>query len=401
MNVNVQDFRRVARRKLPTAVFDHIDCGAGDEHTVRDNEAAFQAVRFRPRAMVDISARDQGMTVFGRRVEMPVLLGPGGVQRMVHRDGEVAAARAAARMGTIYTLGTAASCSIEEVADAARGGTLWFQLYLWRNRDLVRSLVERAQRAGYHALVLTIDAKNPGRRDRDLRNGVITSKPLTRQAGGHARLSAFPEITAAHVVNALLHPGWLTRHYLFAPPITFKNVTAEDARYANAAWTGPGEIQKRMNEAATWDEIRWLRDIWKGPLVIKGVLTEETARNSFESGADGVIVSNHGGRFLDGLPATFDALPRVVEVAAGRNKEVLIDGGIRRGTDVVKAIALGARACLIARPFFYALATDGQRGVVTLLELLRKEIDSCLGALGCPRLEDVDASWLDFTEVRR
>ncbi|MDE3100705.1 MAG: alpha-hydroxy-acid oxidizing protein [Chloroflexota bacterium] len=387
----------MAKRKLPTAVFDHVDCAAGDEQTVRENEAAFRSIHFRPRAMVDVSERTQRRTVLGRTIEMPVILGPGGVQRMVHRDGEVAAARAATRMGTIYTLGTAASCSIEEVADAAKGGTLWFQLYLWRSRDLVRSLVERAERAGYHALVLTIDSKNPGRRDRDLRNGVITSRPRTREAGGHARLSAFPEIRAEHIVDALRHPGWLLRHYLFAPPITFKNVTAEDARYANASWVGPGEIQRRINEAATWEEIRFLRQIWRGPLVLKGILTGEDACLAFDNGADAVIVSNHGGRFLDGLPATFDALPRVVEAAGTRNKEVLIDGGVRRGSDVIKALAVGARACLIARPFFYALAADGERGVVTLLDLLKREIDSCLGALGCPNIDMVDRDVLDET----
>ncbi|MDE3100690.1 MAG: alpha-hydroxy-acid oxidizing protein [Chloroflexota bacterium] len=395
--INVDDYRHAARRKLPRSVFDFVDSGAGDEGTTRANEQAFRAIKFRPRHMVDVSGRHQGTTVLGREIAMPVILGPAAPVRIVHRDGELAAARAAGRMGTIYSLSTGGSCSIEEVADAARGTTLWFQVYMWRSRDLVRQLVERADRAGYHAIILTIDSTTPALRDRDLRNGLLTSGRRPRFYADHARLSLLPRLTVGTVIDALRHPEWLFRHYLFAPPIVLKNVTAEDSRYASTSWAGPALIQKRMSETATWDEVRFLREIWKGPLIVKAVLTAEDAAAAFDHGADAVIVSNHGGRHLDGLPATVDVLPRVMEVADKRGKEVLLDGGVRRGIDVVKAVALGARACLFARPYFWALSVAGEDGVVALLEMLKKEIDSAIGALGRRTLADLDTSVLDFT----
>jgi L-lactate dehydrogenase (cytochrome) len=394
--INSEDFRAAAKRRLPRVVFDFVDSGAGAEGTTRANEEAFSAIKFHPRHMVNVSERSQQTKVFGRPVEMPVLLGAAGPARMLHPEGDRAAARAAARLGTVHTLGTGASSSIEEVAGAAGNGTLWYQVYMWRSRALIQSLVERADRAGYHAIVLTIDTATAARRDRDLRNGLLTSGRRPRIYDNHAKLSIMPRLTVRTVLDVMRHPRWLLGTYLLTPPITFKNVTAEDARFAATSWYNPGEIQKRMSETATWDEVRWLRTIWQGPLVVKGVMTAEDARLAFDHGADGVIVSNHGGRHLDGLPATIDVLPRIVDEAAP-GKEVFLDGGVRRGIDVVKAIALGARACFIVRPFYWALAVDGEDGVVRLLEIFRKEIDSALGALGRPTLADLDVSALDLT----
>ena len=206
----------------------------------------------------------------------------------------------------------------------------------------------------------------------------------------------FPSSRRAPCLMWLEHPRWLLGTYLLTPPITFKNVTAEDARHAATSWYHPSEIQKRMSETATWDEVRWLRSIWDGALVVKGVMTADDARLAFGHGADGVIVSNHGGRHLDGLPATIDVLPRILEVA-GPGQEVFVDGGVRRGIDVVKALALGAKACFIVRPFYWALAYAGEDGVVELLTLLWKEVDSALGALGRPTIADLDRSALDLT----
>ena len=398
MLVNPDDFRAVAKRRLPSVVFDYVDSGAGAEGTTRANEEAFHAIKFRPRHMVDVSERSQRVTVLGRTIEMPVLIGPAGPARMLHKDGDIALARAAKAMGTIHTLGTGASSSIEEVAEASAGGTLWYQVYMWRSRELIRSLVERADRAGYHAIVLTIDTATAARRDRDLRNGLLSSGRPPQVYRNQAKLSILPALTPRVVLDVLRHPGWLLGTYLLTPPITFKNVTEEDARMAATSWYNPGTlIQKRMSETATWDEVRFLRSIWQGPLVVKGVMTSDDAAEAFDHGADAVIVSNHGGRHMDGLPATIDVLPRIVEVGARKRKEVLIDGGIRRGIDVIRALALGARACLVVRPAYWGLVVDGERGVRAVLDNLRKEVDSGLGALGRPRLEDLDRSCLDLT----
>lgn len=394
--VSVGDYRRAARRRLPRAVFDFVDSGAGAEGTVKANEEAFAAIKLRPRHMVDVSERDQRTTVFGREIEMPVLLGPAGPARVVHRDGELAAARAADRMGTIYTLSTGASSTIEEVAAAAPNATLWFQLYLWGTRDVVKSLIDRAQASRYHALVFTIDSATPALRDRDLRNGLLAPRRRPSSYRGHARVTLVPRRDARTILNTIAHPRWLIRHYLTAPPITFRNVSDDELRLSATSWLGPSQTSKPLSASATWDEVRWIRTLWNGPLIIKGVLTAEDAALAFDHGADGVVVSNHGGRHLDGLRATVDALPEIADLAALRGKEVFIDGGVRRGIDVIRAVALGARACLIARPYFWGLAVGGEGGVVTILELLNKEIDSALGAIGRPVLRHLDRSALEF-----
>ncbi|TMC12777.1 MAG: alpha-hydroxy-acid oxidizing protein [Chloroflexi bacterium] len=373
--VCVADFRRAARRRLPTAIFDFVDGAAGHELTMRGNEEAHRHYALRPRLLTDVSSLDPGLDLLGRRLEVPLLLGPSGMQRLVHPEGELAAVRAAARAGAGYVLSVGASRTLEEVADAGRGAVLWFQVYLWESRRWTEDLVRRARDAGYAALCVTVDSKAPGaRKYRDLRNGLV----------------AGPRIDLRSSLDAVRRPRWLAG-YLLSPPIRAVHLV-EDDRLGVSLFRSPAVIQRRMSPAATWDEIGWLRRAWDGPLVVKGVLTPEDAREAFARGADAIICSNHGGRVLDGDPPTLLALPAVAEVAAAAGRTVLVDGGIRTGADVVRAIALGAAACLVARPFWWGLAAGGEAGVHAVLDILRRELVSTMTMLGRPTLGDVDGS---------
>lgn len=374
--VCVADFRAAARRRLPRAIFDFIDGGAGHEYTLRANEEAYRRYAFKPRLLVDVSDRRLETSLLGASVRLPLMLGPSGMQRLVHPEGELAAARAAARRGAVYVLSVGSSQTLEAVAEAARGAELWFQVYLWDSRAWTDDLLSRADSAGYRVLCVTVDSKAPGaRKYRDLRNGI---------AGG-------PRVDLRSSADALRHPRWLAG-YLRGGPILASHLVDDDQRMGVSLFRTPTVIQRRMAPEATWEEVRWLRARWRGPLVVKGVLTSEDAEHAFDCGADGVICSNHGGRVLDATPASLLALPRIAEVAARRGKEVFIDGGIRTGGDVAKAIALGARACLIVRPFWWGLAVGGEEGVDQVLDILVKELESTLTLLGRAALVDLDAA---------
>lgn len=379
--VSAHDFRRIAKKRLPRIVFDYIDAGVGEEQTVRANRDAFGRITFNPRSLVDVSARDQTTTVFGRRIETPIMIAPAGAQRLACREGEVAAVRAAARVGTIFCLSSGSNRSIEEVAEASNGAPLWFNTQNWQPRELQLSLLRRARAAGFECLLVSIDSPVEALIDANQRNGY--SIPF--------KLNARVVIDAAHRFR------WL-RQFLFSAPITFKNLEAfnEDRRLSLSEAASLHTQLK--NRAATWRELEWYRSVWEGPLIVKGLLTADAARRSFDAGADGIVCSNHGGRMLDGVPATMEVLSRLVEVAVAREKEVFLDGGIRRGTDVVKALALGARAVLIGRPFFFALAVAGEEGVVRLFDILKREVANTLGHLGCPTLADLDASVVNVPE---
>jgi L-lactate dehydrogenase (cytochrome) len=364
------DVRRLSRRRLPRAVFEFVDGGAGGEVTLRANRAAFERLRFAPRWLTDVSERETSTTVLGERVSMPVLLAPAGLARLVHRHGELEVARAAGAAGTVFCVSIASSCSIEEIAEAATG-PLWFQLYLWRSDEVVKGLVERARAAGYRALVLTIDVPVVGNRERDLRNGV----------------SLPPRVRLDSALDACRRPRWLYG-FLRGPAITLANLrdVVDGDVGAIASY-----VDRELNDpSATWERLSWLRRLWDGPLVVKGVLSARDALEAVKRGADAVCVSNHGGRQLDGSPATLDALPAIVD-AVGDRAEVLVDGGIRRGEDAVKARALGARACLVGRPWVHALGAGGAPMVERMLELLRADVDRTLGLLGVPRVDDLDA----------
>jgi L-lactate dehydrogenase (cytochrome) len=373
----IDDLRRLARRRLPRAVFDFVEGGAGDEQTVVRNRAAFERLLFQPKVLVDVSKREQATVVFGNRIETPVLLSPTGMAGLCWPKGEVAAARAAHEAGTIYTLSTHSSCSIEEVA-AGAPGPLWFQLYVWQNRDLTRSFVERARAAGYRALLLTVDVPVISRRERDLRNGFTVP----------------PRLTARNVLDTVRRVGWI-RRVLFGPRLTLANLVGAPGAPRTDIVTLAGVANRQVDPSIAWGDLVWFRSLWSGPLLLKGVLTAADARRAAEHGVDGLVVSNHGGRQLDGVPATIEALPEIVD-AVGERIDVLLDGGVRRGADVVRALALGARAVMVGRPYLYGLAAGGPAGVRHAIETLAREVDQVLALVGVPRVGD-----LDRTIVRR
>jgi L-lactate dehydrogenase (cytochrome) len=372
MIVNIDDLRKVARRRLPRALFDYIDGGAEDEVTLRANQADFGRYVFRPRVLVDVSRRDQSTTVLGERVASPLILAPTGFTGIFWPRGEAVGARAAGRKGVIFTASTMSICSMEEIA-AAASGPLWFQLYVWRDREVVRSLLQRAKAAGYRALVVTSDTPVLGQRERDVRSGLVLP----------------PRITVKYVLDTVRRFAWL-RSMLANPRPTFGNfVNAPGVEHditSLAAFTS-----KQFSPAVSWAELDWYRSVWQGPLAIKGIVSAEDARLAVEHGVEAVIVSNHGGRQLDYAPSPIEALPEIVDAVDGR-AEVILDGGVRRGSDVVKAIALGARACMIGKAFNYGVAAAGQRGVELAVDILAKEIDRCLALIGRPTLADLDRS---------
>ena len=358
----VEDVRLLAKKRLPRLAFDFIDGGAEGEVTLRANRQAFDDLTFRPRYLQDVSRRDQETSVVGTRLSLPVMLAPTGLTRIASRNAEVDAARAAGREGTVYVLSAMASTSIEEVARAAEG-PLWFQLYLWRDRSMVDSLVSRAEKAGYQALVVAVDVPVSSKRERDYRNGFVLP----------------PRIRFGTALDAVRHPRWLW-NLLTGPPITFPNVVGEGGG-TGAVVLGKYVNEQLCNPAQGLDDLRRLRDTWSGPLLVKGTLTVEDAEEAVACGVDGIIVSNHGGRQLDCAPASVTVLPEVVEAVRGR-ADVLLDSGVRRGSDVVKALALGAKACLIGRPYLYGLAVGGEAGARRVIEILRTEVDLCLALIG-------------------
>ena len=369
--LTIDDLRRLARRRLPRAVYDFVEGGAGDERTVTRNRAAFDRLLFRPRVLVDVSKREQATTVLGQRVATPVLVSPTGMAGLCWPKGEVAAARAAHEAGTIYTLSTHSSCSIEEVA-AEAPGPLWFQLYVWQNRDLTRSFVERARAAGYRALVLTVDVPIISRRERDIRNGFTIP----------------PRITVRNALDTLRRVGWM-RRVLLGPRLTLANLVGAPGAPRTDIVTLGGVANRQVDPSVAWADLAWFRSLWSGPLLLKGVLTAADARRAVDHGVDGLIVSNHGGRQLDGAPASVEALPEVAD-AVGDRIEVLLDGGVRRGGDVVRALALGARAVMVGRPYLYGLGAGGSTGVRRALDILAGEVDHTLALVGVPRVGDLD-----------
>jgi len=369
---SVDDFERTANRKLPRIVSDFVAGGSDSEITVQRNLSAFRQIEWAPRYLKDVSDRSVTTDVFGQPLQIPVMLSPAGLASLVHRDGELAAARAAESAGTVFVVSTASSYSLEEIS-AVTTGRLWFQVYLWKSREVISELVKRAEESCYEALVLTVDVPVVGKRVRDIRNGMAIP----------------PRIRPGGVLDVLRRPRWLA-HLSRGPELTFGSLVGSidpEGQESIASYVD----RELSNSAATWDELVWLRGIWKGPLLVKGILTAEDAKEALRRGADGIIVSNHGGRQLDNCPASIDALPHVVD-AVGDRIEVFMDGGIRRGSDVVKARALGASAVFVGRPWFWGLAAGGQEGVERMLEIFSDEIDRTLALLGSPDFEAVDSS---------
>ena len=378
--VSVDDLRPLARRRVPRAVFDYIDGAAEGELTLRENCRAFEDVTFRPRHAVAFPEVDLRTRVLGLDLALPFLLAPVGYSRVFHPGGEVAAARAAGKAGTGYMLSTISGHRLEDVA-AGSTGPVFYQLYLIGGRAAGEAVIERARAAGVAGLVLTIDTAVSGIRERDYRNGMrelISGSVLDK---------------ARFLPQVLTRPGWLVRFLMDGGVPRLPNIVVPGRGVmplvdVNAALA---------SSAVTWADLRWIRECWPGPIVVKGVLTADDARRAIDEGAAAVSVSNHGGRQLDGVPAALRALPEVVAAVHGRI-DVLMDGGIRRGTDIVKALCLGARAVLCGRAYAWGLAAAGEAGVARAIEILRVDVERTLRLLGCPSVAALDRSYLNVAK---
>lgn len=376
--VNVWDLRRIAQKRVPRVVFDYLDGGAEGEVTLRENCRAFEDVTFRPRQAVAFPKSDLRTTVLGHELALPFMLAPVGYSRLMHPGGEVVAARAAGAAGTGYILSTISGHKLENVK-AATSGPAWYQLYLVGGREAAEGAMERAHNAGFSALVITVDTAVAGMRERDPRNGL---KELM-SGSVFAKLPFLPQI--------LSRPGWLVAFLRDGMVPDLQNVVI------------PGEGPMPMidvtaslgKSAVTWADLKWIRESWKGPIVIKGVLIAEDAQRAVDEGAAAIVVSNHGARQLDQVSATIRALPEIV-TAVGDKTEVLMDGGVRRGSDVVKAICLGARAVLVGRAYAYGLAAAGEAGVGRAIKILRDDVERTLRLLGCGSVAELNGSYVEF-----
>jgi L-lactate dehydrogenase (cytochrome) len=374
--VNIADLRLAAKKRLPRAVFDYIDGGADAEITLRENCRAYEDVVFRPRCAVATRSCDLTASILGTTVELPIILAPVGSSRMFYPRGEEVAARAAGDAGTIYTLSTLSGCAVADVKRATRG-TVWYQLYLVGGRDVALGAIERARTCGCAALVVTIDTPVAGMRERDVRNGV---KEL---------VSGAPFTMLPYVFQFLARPRWLAAYLRDGGLMSFPNIVLKDGPmpYADVG----AALEQSM---VAWDDLKWIRDAWRGPIVVKGVHIGDDARRAIDYGADAIVVSNHGGRQLDGVSATVRALPEVVDAANGRI-EVLLDGGIRRGSDVVKALCLGARAVLVGRAYAYGLGAGGEAGVRRALDILKADVIRTMKLLGVSSVAALNGSFIE------
>jgi isopentenyl diphosphate isomerase/L-lactate dehydrogenase-like FMN-dependent dehydrogenase len=374
---DIADLRELARRRLPKGVFEFMDRGNGDEVALANNREAFERIKLVPHALVDTSSRSQEITLFGNRHRMPIAIAPTGSAGLNWFEGEIALARAAAAAGIPFTLATGSMTAMEKVA-AEAGGTLWFQIYMWPDRSLSHGLVERAKAAGYQALVITVDTPVPPGREYNLRNGMTVPFRFTRR----------------NVTDVLMHPRWLAtvlaRYLLTSGMPRYENYPTEMRARITAAPMGRSMM---VTDSLTWEDLKALRRIWPHRLIVKGILRAQDAVLAADCGADGVIISNHGGRAVDSTMAPIEVLPSVVE-AAGKRLTVMVDSGFRRGADVVKALALGAAAVLIGRATLYGTAVAGEAGAARAIEIYRDEIDRVLGLIGCPGVGALNRDYL-------
>jgi isopentenyl diphosphate isomerase/L-lactate dehydrogenase-like FMN-dependent dehydrogenase len=372
----IADVRRLAKKKLPKMAFDFIDGGAGAEVTLRANIADLARVTLVPRSLIDISQLDTKVTLFGDELPLPLFLSPCGLMRIAGGEGELAAVKAAGKAGLTYTISTASSWSIEEIAAVATG-PLWFQLYLWKSREIVTKLVDRARAVGARALVVTLDVPVNGKRPRDHRNG----------------MSIPPKITVRNAASVIRHPSWFLG-LMRGPAIGFRNL--QGIADGSSAMSHQEYINTELvNLQASWEDVAWLRQVWDGPLLIKGITTTEDAMSAVNVGADGIFVSNHGGRQLDGVPSSISALPRIVDTVGDR-LDIILDSGIRHGSDVIKAVAVGATAAAIGRSWAWGLGAAGERGVLYVADLYLQEIKETLQLLGVSDVKALNRSHVDF-----
>jgi len=360
---SINDLATLARRRLPEGALAYLEGGSEDEHTLEHNRTAFADIELMPHILRDVTTLDTTTTVLGTTTPVPIALAPVGGPRLFHHEGELAVARAAAHAGLPYAISTLATVPLEHIAREALG-PLWFQLYLWGDRGQAKDLIDRAKAAGYRALLVTVDCTVRSRRERELRAGVTLPSP---------------HLTLRTLLEAGLHPSWWW-HFLTTDPIDFPNLGSDQR-----------DIAGLFDGSATWDDLDWITHTWDGPVALKGILSLDDARRAADLGVDAIVVSNHGGRQLDRLPATIDVLPAIAD-AVGDRLEVLLDSGIRRGTDIIAALAFGARAVLVGRAYLYGLATAGQPGVAHAIDILTNELRTAMALTGAARLADIDAS---------
>jgi len=367
---NIEDLRVLAQKRVPRMFYDYADSGSWTESTYRANSTDFEKIKFRQRVAVNMDNRTLKTTMAGQEVFMPVALAPTGLTGMQHADGEILAAKAAEKFGVPFTLSTMSICSIEDIA-AHTTSPFWFQLYVMRDRDFIRRLIERAKAAKCSALVLTLDLQVLGQRHKDIKNG----------------LSAPPKLTIPNIINMMTKPRWCLG-MLGTSRRTFGNIVGHASNVSDmsslSSWTA-----QQFDPTLSWDDVEWIKKLWGGKLIIKGILDVEDARLAVRSGADALIVSNHGGRQLDGAPSSIAALPAIVD-AVGDQIEVHIDGGIRSGQDVIKSLALGAKGAYIGRAFLYGLGAMGEAGVTKCLEIIHKELDLTMAFCGLTDVKKVD-----------
>ena len=368
---NVDDLRAIARRRLPGGVFDYVDGGAEDEITYRRNQTDLARWEFVPSVLRDVTSVDTSTTLLGRPAPLPLVLAPTGFTRIVHPPGELAAARAAAGKNIPYALSTLSTRSIEEVAGVSEGRK-WFQVYVWKDRGLVKNMIERAGESGYEALCITVDLAVPGRRERDVRRGFTLP----------------PQLGWEMVLQGAARPSWTWR-FLRSEPITFANVTGLRDYDGSTAVQLSDLVKEQFDPSLSWADIEWLRALWSGPVIIKGIQSAADARLAAEHGADAIAVSNHGGRQLDYAPTPANLMEEIAE-AAGESLEIIFDGGVRRGADILKACALGARAVMVGRPYLYGLGAGGEKGVEWVIDFFAEGMARSMALAGVRSLEEVD-----------
>ncbi|MEL7156326.1 MAG: alpha-hydroxy acid oxidase, partial [Actinomycetota bacterium] len=368
----VEDQRRLAKRRRPPRVFDYIDGGAEDERSLDRNVTAFSRLEFLPRVLRDVADIDTTATVLGTPRAMPLILSPTGFTRIADPQGELAVARAANRAGLPYGLSTMGTRSIEEVA-AVSNGAKWYQVYTWRDRGLVADMLDRAAAAGYEAIYLTVDTAVLGRRERDVRRGYTLP----------------PKIGLDTIVDGIIHPGW-TLDFLRNDPITFANVAASNPADdgSDSAVSLADYMNSQFDAGLSWSDVEWLQSVWSGPIVLKGIQTVADAKLAVAAGVDAIALSNHGGRQLDGAPAIIELVEPVAQEVGGQI-DIYCDGGVRRGSDIVKALALGATAAMIGRPYLYALGAAGERGVDHVLDFMAQGMRRTMALSGCRTLDDI------------
>lgn len=379
---SVSDFRTLAQKRLPKVLFDYVDGGAFEEATLAANRNDLQRVSLRQKVLRDVSSIDTSTTLFGRSLSLPLILAPVGFGGMMARRAEVQAARAAEKAGIPFTLSTVAICPIEEVrrATAAR---FWFQLYMMKDRGVVSEILARAEAANCSALIFTVDLAVMGTRYRDIRNGM------------GAQLSNLSNFKMAW--NFAAHPGWIYDVGIRGRPLAFGNLSGA-LKGRNTLGAGMAYSSTAFDPSMTWKDLEWVRAIWKGPLILKGILDPDDAREAIRSGADGIVVSNHGGRQLDAAASSISVLPRIAD-AVGHETTILMDGGVRSGQDLTRALALGARACLAGRAWVFGVAARGQSGVSEVIETIRRELRTTMALIGKPKVADIDASVIQSSPV--